>query len=159
MRALLIAILAALMVALPVSAQEQRPTWQTFQAEVANYRIYLAHWVADVAEVTSAEELELYYAELLAVSLDHLATTANTLWDDCYKEYGKDYTTQIAWANNWIAGVYLVATAPAIEPPSNESAQIIGSIAQALGFVTGNSESLSTCETPQTLNPADFPTA
>ena len=161
MRAIILAILALVMIAAPVASQSPEPssapaptpiadnplsTWDDFQREVASDTAYVEEWQADLNSATAADEVKLLWAELLARRLDHLARLQNIPIEDCFHDYAYEYIDYLLWINQYIAGVYLVTTAPDIEPPSDESAQMILLVAQINAAGTGNKLKEVSCD-------------
>jgi hypothetical protein len=156
MRALLIAVLAALMLAVPASAQSTQGTWDEFQSAINAYTAWLEEWSEDLSGATSVEEQRLYWADALARSLEHSYVTAAIVWDECYVEYAREYNRRQSYINNYIAGMYFFMTAPDVEPIaadvgafySNTIAIMSAGLSQLYGEVT--------C---LRMDPADFPSA
>lgn len=157
MRSLIIAFLGVVLLALPASAQAEKSAWEEFDGEVQRYAEYITQWQQDEGGATSKEEVNLYWADLLARSLEHEATLYNLPWEECFAEYAKAYVNRQAFVNNYLAGVYLTSIGPAIEPLSQPSAQFFVDTISLFTIAVNNTRANVTCEETPRLDPADFP--
>lgn len=162
---LLTGILIALMLLVPLPALAQSPepssspeaspavvvdnplsSYDDFQRLVAKDTAYVEEWQADLNKATMPDEQRLLWADLLARRLELLAELQNIPVEDCFHDYFYEYLDYLLWINQYIAGVYLVMTAFDIEPPSDESAQMILLVAQINAAGAGNRLKEVTCD-------------